>query len=78
MPNHTNSQDEDPRGADLRKSRDTKQKGSPQSDAAPQFVRSRKGASNNGMASANPRVISGDEGGDATFPVKPDEESDSR
>ncbi len=39
-------------------------------DAAPQFAKTRRGSRNSGMASAEPRVISGDEGGDATFPLK--------
>lgn len=39
-------------------------------DAAPQFVRTRRGSRNSGMVSAEPRVISGDESGDATFPLK--------
>jgi len=37
-----------------------------------QFARTRKGAKNNGMSSAEPRSISGDEKGDATFPLKQD------
>jgi len=46
-------------------------------DAKPQYVRSRKGAENSGVSSAEPRVITGDE--DATFetdpqPTKPREE----
>lgn len=41
-------------------------------DAAPQFARTRRGSRNSGMSSAEPRVISGDEGGDATFPLKQD------
>jgi hypothetical protein len=39
-------------------------------DAKPQFVRSRKGADNSGVASAEPRVITGDE--DATFTTHPE------
>ena len=39
-------------------------------DAAPQFVRTRRGSRNSGMVSAVPRVISGDETGDATFPLE--------
>lgn len=38
-------------------------------DARPQFVRSRKGADNSGVSSAEPRVITGDE--DATFTTHP-------
>jgi len=39
-------------------------------DAKPQFVRSRKGAHNSGVCSAEPRVITGDE--DATFDTHPE------
>lgn len=39
-------------------------------DAKPQFVRSRKGAHNSGVSSAEPRVITGDE--DATFDTHPE------
>jgi hypothetical protein len=39
-------------------------------DAKPQYVRSRKGAHNSGIASAEPRVITGDE--DATFDTDPE------
>lgn len=39
-------------------------------DAKPQFVRSRKGADNSGVSSAEPRVITGDE--DATFTTRPE------
>jgi len=39
-------------------------------DAKPQFVRSRKGAGNSGVSSAEPRVITGDE--DATFTTHPE------
>ena len=38
-------------------------------DAKPQIVRSRKGAYNSGVSSAEPRVITGDE--DATFETHP-------
>lgn len=45
-------------------------------DARPQFVRSRKGADNSGVSSAEPRVITGDE--DATFTTHPERDrSDS-
>jgi hypothetical protein len=45
---------------------------SPKNDAAGQMVRTKHGASNNGMSSVEPRVISGDEDGDATWPLKQD------
>ncbi|MDW6021003.1 hypothetical protein SAZ10_04420 [Mesorhizobium sp. BAC0120] len=38
-------------------------------DAEGQFVQSRHGAGNDGMASANPRPLSDKRDGDATFPV---------
>ena len=41
-------------------------------DAKPQFVKSRKGADNSGVSSAEPRVITGDE--DATFETHPGSE----
>ncbi|MCG6116130.1 MAG: hypothetical protein MEQ84_13130 [Mesorhizobium sp.] len=39
-------------------------------DAKPQYVRTRKGAHNSGVSSAEPRVITGDE--DATFETHPE------
>jgi hypothetical protein len=42
----------------------------PKSDAEGQFAATQHGGDNDGTVSANPRVISGDEDGDATFPVK--------
>jgi hypothetical protein len=44
--------------------------GSPREDSAGQSETNHVGGSNNGMSSANPRVLSGDEDGDATFPLK--------
>jgi hypothetical protein len=38
-----------------------------------QFARTRHGAGNNGVASADPQVISGKENGDATFPIEKDD-----
>ncbi len=38
-------------------------------ETAGQFVGTQHGGENNGMASAEPRVISKHEGGDATFPL---------
>lgn len=38
-----------------------------------QFVRTRHGADNNGVESADPEVISGKESGDATFPIEKDD-----
>jgi hypothetical protein len=42
-------------------------KSSPQADAKGQYARTRHGSTNDGMASANPRVLSGKSDGDATF-----------
>jgi len=42
-------------------------KSSPQADAKGQYAHTRHGSTNNGMASANPRVLSGKSDGDATF-----------
>lgn len=39
----------------------------PKQDAKGQFVQSRKGSRNDGVSSANPRVLSGKADGDATF-----------
>lgn len=39
-------------------------------DAKGQFVRTKKGSTNDGISSASPRVITGDE--DATFDTNPD------
>lgn len=41
---------------------------SPEADAKGQSEKNHKGGSNDGTVSANPRVISGNEDGDATFP----------
>jgi hypothetical protein len=47
-----------------------------ENDAAGQFVRTRHGAENDGLSSAEPRVISGD--GDATFEDDPGFPPESR
>lgn len=39
----------------------------PRDDAKGQFARTRHGAKNDGVSSANPRVLSGKRDGDATF-----------
>jgi hypothetical protein len=44
--------------------------GGPESDAKGQSEQNHAGGSNDGTTSANPRVLSGDESGDATFPLK--------
>jgi hypothetical protein len=48
------------------------QDGLQRKETAAQFARSNAGRHNNGISSAEPRVISGDESGDATFPLKQD------
>jgi hypothetical protein len=40
---------------------------SPKADAKGQYARTRHGSANDGVASANPRVLSGKSDGDATF-----------
>ena len=42
----------------------------PEADAKGQSEGSHTGGSNNGVTSANPRLVSGDDSGDATFPLK--------
>jgi hypothetical protein len=42
-------------------------------DAEGQFAKAQNGRDNNGISSAAPRVVTGDEGGDATWPVKQDQ-----
>jgi hypothetical protein len=59
-----------PERSETHKSDLTDSAGVPEADAAGQLKRSRAGRSNDGTASANPRVLSGDDDGDATFPVK--------
>lgn len=49
-----------------------KKPSNPEKDAKGQFAGSKADASNSGVSSADPRVISGKECGDATFPVKQD------
>ena len=44
--------------------------GTPEADAQGQSERHHAGGSNDGVSSANPRVLSGEEDGDATFPIK--------
>lgn len=43
-------------------------KAGPEADAKGQSETNHKGGSNDGVSSANPRVISGNDDGDATFP----------
>ncbi|MBZ9674642.1 hypothetical protein [Mesorhizobium sp. ES1-1] len=43
-------------------------KSGPEADAKGQSEKNHKGGSNDGVSSANPRVISGNDDGDATFP----------
>ena len=45
-------------------------KSDPEKDAEGQSERNHQGGSNSGVASANPRVLSGQKDGDATFPMK--------
>ncbi len=45
-------------------------KSGPEKDARGQSEKNHKGGSNDGVSSANPRVLSGNESGDATFPFK--------
>jgi hypothetical protein len=47
--------------------------GVPEAEAAAQFKGSRADRSNSGMSSGNPRALSGDDDGDASFPVKHEE-----
>lgn len=44
----------------------------PQADAKGQSEKKHKGGTNQGVSSADPRVISGKKSGDATFPLKQD------
>lgn len=43
---------------------------SPEADARGQSEDNHKGGTNHGVSSANPRVLSGKENGDATFPLR--------
>jgi hypothetical protein len=45
-------------------------KPSPETDARGQSEKNHKGGKNDGVSSANPRVLSGKADGDATFPLK--------
>ncbi|MER9364923.1 hypothetical protein NKI66_02890 [Mesorhizobium sp. M0518] len=42
----------------------------PEADARGQSEKHHKGGKNNGVSSANPRILSGEKDGDATFPLK--------
>lgn len=44
----------------------------PECDAEAQSEKRHKGGKNDGVVSADPRVISGKKDGDATFPIKKD------
>ena len=44
----------------------------PKDDAKGQFVGAQHGGDNDGVASADPSVLSGKKDGDATFPIKKD------
>jgi hypothetical protein len=46
-------------------------------DSKGQFVQSRNGSTNDGVSSADPRVLSGKPGGDATWPLKQDKSKQS-
>ena len=45
-------------------------KSSPEADAKGQSENNYKGGTNDGVSSANPRVLSGKDDGDATFPLQ--------
>lgn len=49
-----------------------KQRPNPENDAKGQFAKSKADGSNDGVSSADPKVITGKKGGDATFPLKQD------
>jgi hypothetical protein len=42
----------------------------PEDDAKAQFEKTKHGGNNDGAVSANPRVLSEQKDGDATFPIK--------
>ncbi|ESW89151.1 hypothetical protein X773_03175 [Mesorhizobium sp. LSJC285A00] len=48
----------------------TSKRTTPEQDAKGQSEKDHKGGGSDGVASADPRVISGKKDGDATFPVK--------
>jgi hypothetical protein len=54
----------------LKPSRDIAKKDKVRSDAKGQFAKSNADRTNDGVSSANPRVLSGQQDGDATFPLK--------
>lgn len=43
---------------------------SPEADARGQSEKNHEGGKNDGVSSANPRILSGKDDGDATFPLK--------
>ena len=49
-----------------------KERLNPENDAKGQFAKSNADGSNDGVSSADPKVITGKKGGDATFPLKQD------
>ncbi|MEP7453502.1 hypothetical protein [Phyllobacterium sp. SB3] len=50
--------------------KDTKPASKPQTDAKGSFAKGKTNSGNDGVSSANPRVISGKKDGDATFTKK--------
>lgn len=52
-------------------------RGNPETDAQGQSEKKHAGGRNNGVSSANPRVLSNDDDGDATFPHTADRGKDS-
>ncbi|WP_309082902.1 hypothetical protein [Chelativorans sp.] len=50
----------------------SEKKEGPEADAEGQSEKRHKGGSNDGVSSANPKVLSGKEDGDATFPIRRD------
>ncbi|TIX58551.1 MAG: hypothetical protein E5V28_10465 [Mesorhizobium sp.] len=61
---------EDSRSVVDRELKRSSAKPGPEADAKGQSEKNHKGGTSNGVSSANPRVISGNDDGDATFPYK--------
>lgn len=61
---------EDSRSVVDRELKRSSAKPGPEADAKGQSEKNHKGGTSNGVSSANPRVISGNDDGEATFPYK--------
>ncbi len=70
IPRHDKDPAEGSRSEVTREVKRSSAKPGPEADAKGQSETNHKGGTSDGVSSANPRVISGNDDGDATFPYK--------